>query len=216
MKSFHADSPSHRKSPSSNGGWFFHQVLGDCMGLINDQRWKDVRAQLHAYFTHAAVVKSRDFLSGFTIDYFHRFEAKETNPFKLQAVTSFSRFPFLATAEYLYGPLTEAEKDQLWTLGQRSLGLMVHILEGGVYRFGICRWLQPKQYRQLKEFEKDWTEFNETIVEARKSRDESPPVVEAWGAVDEGVVTKKEVSENFHMISTHCSNIVQSDDSNNE
>ncbi|KAJ5879745.1 Cytochrome P450 E-class group I [Penicillium solitum] len=193
VKSFHADSPSHRKSPSSNGGWFFHQVLGDCMGLINDQRWKDVRAQLHAYFTHAAVVKSRDFLSGFTIDYFHRFEAKETNPFKLQAVTSFSRFPFLATAEYLYGPLTEAEKDQLWTLGQRSLGLMVHILEGGVYRFGICRWLQPKQYRQLKEFEKDWTEFNETIVEARKSRDESPPVVEAWGAVDEGVVTKKEM-----------------------
>ncbi|KAJ5409554.1 Cytochrome P450 E-class group I [Penicillium crustosum] len=163
------------------------------MGLINDHRWKDVRAQLHAYFSHGAVVKSCDFLSDFTIDYFRRFEDKETNPTKLQAVTSFSRFPFLATAEYLYGPLTEAEKDQLWTLGQRSLAMMGHVLEGGVYRFGICRWLKPTQYRLLKEFEKDWTEFNETIVQARRSQGESPPVVEAWRAVDESVVTQKEM-----------------------
>lgn len=191
-------------------------MLGECMGLINDHRWKDVRAQLHAYFSHGAVVKSCDFLSDFTIDYFRRFEDKETNPTKLQAVTSFSRFPFLATAEYLYGPLTEAEKDQLWTLGQRSLAMMGHVLEGGVYRFGICRWLKPTQYRLLKEFEKDWTEFNETIVQARRSQGESPPVVEAWRAVDESVVTQKEVSEDFHMISTHCSNIAQLDDSNNE
>ncbi|KAJ5488072.1 Cytochrome P450 E-class group I [Penicillium expansum] len=127
------------------------------------------------------------------MDYFRCLETKEANTIKPQAVTSFSRFPFLATAEYIYGPLTETEKDRLWTLGQRSLTLMVHVLEGGVYRFGICRWLKPKQYLKLKEFEKDWTEFNEAIVEARKTQNKTPPVVEAWRAVDEGVVAKKEM-----------------------
>ncbi|KGO38979.1 Cytochrome P450, E-class, group I [Penicillium expansum] len=200
VKTFHADSSSHRKSPSSNGGWFFHQMLGDCMGLINDQRWKEVRAQLHTYFTHGAVIKSCDFISDFTMDYFRCLETKEANTIKPQAVTSFSRFPFLATAEYIYGPLTETEKDRLWTLGQRSLTLMVHVLEGGVYRFGICRWLKPKQYLKLKEFEKDWTEFNEAIVEARKTQNKTPPVVEAWRAVDEGVVAKKEMIQTMSEI----------------
>ncbi|KAJ5500818.1 Cytochrome P450 E-class group I [Penicillium expansum] len=65
------------------------------------------------------------------------------------------------------------------------------MLEGGSVSIRDCRWLKPKQYLKLKEFEKDWTEFNEAIVEARKTQNKTPPVVEAWRAVDEGVVARK-------------------------
>lgn len=173
------------------------------MGLINDQRWKDVRAQFHKYFTYDAVEQSYGFLSSFTEDYFRKLETKETkepNHIEPHPVASFSRFPFLATAEYLYGHLTETQKNELWTLGQRSLGIMVHVLEGGVYRFGISRFVKPKEYKTLKKFETDWKAFNEAIVEAKKTLVDPPPAVKAWRAVDEGVITKKEVSKFSHTV----------------
>ncbi|CAI7591028.1 unnamed protein product [Penicillium bialowiezense] len=195
LKDFHSDSALHKKSPSSNGGWFFHQLLGDCMGLINDHHWQAIRSQFHGYFTHSSIARSSSFLLGFTRDYFQHFAAQLA--IEVQPVTHFSSFPFFATAEYLYGPLSKAEKDELWALGQRNLALMGCVLMGGVYRSQVCRWSKPEAYRQLKSFEHDWAKFNKTIVQRRKElHGPSPPVVEAWKAVENGTVTRKEVWRN--------------------
>lgn len=191
LKDFHSDSALHKKSPSSNGGWFFHQLLGDCMGLINDHHWQAIRGQFHGAFTHLSISRSWSFLLSFTKTYFQHIAADIAEP---QPVTHFASFPFFATAEYLYGPLTQSERDELWGLGQRNLALMGCVLMGGAYRSQMCRWRKPEDYRRLKKFEDDWVIFNKAIVEARKDIDGPPsPVVEAWKAVDNGTVTRKEV-----------------------
>lgn len=191
LKHFHSDSALHKKSPSSNGGWFFHQLLGDCMGLINDHHWQAIRGQFNGAFTHLSITRSWSFLLSSTKSYLQHFAADVV---ELQPVTHFASFPFFATAEYLYGPLTQSERDELWGLGQRNLALMGCVLMGGVYRSQMCRWRNPEDYRRLKTFEDDWVNFNETIVEARKDIDGPlSPVVEGWKAVDNGTVTRKEV-----------------------
>lgn len=161
------------------------------MGLINDHHWQAIRGQFHGAFTHLSISRSWSFLLSFTKTYFQHIAADIAEP---QPVTHFASFPFFATAEYLYGPLTQSERDELWGLGQRNLALMGCVLMGGAYRSQMCRWRKPEDYRRLKKFEDDWVIFNKAIVEARKDIDGPPsPVVEAWKAVDNGTVTRKEV-----------------------
>ncbi|KKK25539.1 hypothetical protein P175DRAFT_0512147 [Aspergillus ochraceoroseus IBT 24754] len=191
IRAFHTDSASHSKSTSSNGGWMFHQILGDCMGLINGGRWKRIRAQYDPYFVHrVAMAHSGPILQNVeatlaSID--------GVDPTTLHVANSFSRFPFMATAEYLYGPLTDAEKEEVWSLGQRSLRLMGYVLSGSVYRFRLYHWLKPDTHRELLQFEEHWIGFNKRIYTTRQAYDPSLPIVTSWKEVVEGRITKKEM-----------------------
>ncbi|KAL4949376.1 cytochrome P450 [Aspergillus filifer] len=195
VRAFHSDSKSHAKSKSSNGGWLFHQLLGDCMGLVNGEPWKELRAQYNAAFVHRAVVDITPFLVHRADEYVKQIQQVDTGVIQLCAADAFSRYPFMATAEYLYGPLTESEKEELWSLGQRSLALMEKVLAGGVFRYKASRWLKPQVHKQLAAFEKDWTQFNERIVQTRGvSGPSSPAMVQAWeAAVGKGKVSKKQM-----------------------
>jgi hypothetical protein len=124
--------------------------------------------------------------------YLQQFETTDTGCVELHAANT-SRFPFMTTAEYIYGSLTDEEKEELWALGQRNLVLMGHVLSGGVYRFKLYQWLRPETYRRFKRFERDWCNFNERIVESRRLSHPLPPIVDAWKAVDDARVSKKEV-----------------------
>ncbi|RFU32823.1 hypothetical protein B7463_g3510, partial [Scytalidium lignicola] len=176
VKTFYTDSSVHSKSPSSNGGWLFHQLLGDCMGLINGKRWKQTRVQFDPYFTHRAVSMVSPQLELAVTKYLQQLEAKDAEYIELHA-TNTARFPFMTTAEYIFGPLTEIEKEELWSLGQRSLALMGNVLLGGLYRFKLYRWLRPRTYRQFKQFESDWTTFNERIINSRSFCYPLPPIM---------------------------------------
>ncbi|KAI9149055.1 Cytochrome P450 monooxygenase tcpC [Paramyrothecium foliicola] len=191
VKAFHTDSADHEKSEGSNGGWLFHQLLGDCMGLINGTRWKKVRANFHSYFTHGTVAQNGSEISTAVKDYIKQLEAQSTGSLELHADNT-ARFPFMATAEHLYGPLTHDEKEELWTLGQRSLGMMGSVLAGGAYRFKLYPLLKPETYKRFRKFEDDWTAFNQRICDTRRSHTPQPPIVEAWRAVEIGEVSKKE------------------------
>lgn len=165
------------------------------MGLINGEPWREIRALLNEPFVHRTVTETTPFLMHVAEEYLQQIEQKDTSVVQLCAADSFSRFPFMATAEYLYGPMEDFEKKDLWSLGQQSLALMGKVLTGGVFRLEACRWLKPRVHKQLTEFEENWTAFNEHIVRTRRASGQlSPVVVQAWEAVDEGKVSKKEVS----------------------
>ena len=127
---------------------------------------------------------ARDFLEGIKIS-----SGAEICP-----AESFARFPFMATADYLYGPLENSEKEDLWAFGQQSLSLMGNVLAGGVCRLEAARWLRPQVNRRLKEFERNWSNFNVRIVNRKQASGQtSLPIVQAWKAVDKGEVSNKEV-----------------------
>ncbi|KAJ6101986.1 hypothetical protein N7486_004413 [Penicillium sp. IBT 16267x] len=194
VKAFHSDSPSHSKSTSSNGGWLFHQLLGDCMGLINGRRWKRTRSQFDPYFMHRTVASHSNNVDIAAAEYLRSLRSKQSEDIELHAAAEFCRFPFMTTAEYIYGPLDRNEKEELWSLGQRSLGLMGTVLSGGVYRFGLCQLLKPRTNFQLKRFQADWIAFNKVIVDSREANHrQHPPIVEAWKSVEEGHISTNEM-----------------------
>ena len=165
------------------------------MGLVNGEPWKELRAQFNTSFVHRAVADITPLLVHRAAEYVKRIQQTGTGVVQLCAADAFSRFPFMATAEYLYGPLTDSEKEELWSLGQRSLALMRKVLAGGVIRYEASRWLKPQVHKQLTGFENDWARFNERIVRTRGSSSPSSPVmVQAWeAAVNKGKVSKKQV-----------------------
>ncbi|KAJ5665118.1 uncharacterized protein N7477_007566 [Penicillium maclennaniae] len=182
------------KAKSSNGGWLFHELLGNCMGLINGDRWKKIRAQFNHLFIHHAVASISNHVELAASRYLQTIEAKGDESVEVHAANDFSRFPFMTTAEYLYGPLTDDEKEELWSLGQQSLGLMGNVLSGGLYRFSLCQWAKPKSSQQLQSFQTRWRIFNEKMAESRGVSDHEPPaIVEAWKGVEIGDVSAEEV-----------------------
>ncbi|GFF56480.1 cytochrome P450 734A1 [Aspergillus udagawae] len=204
VKRFHIDSVTHSKARSSNGGWLFHQLLGVCMGLINGQRWKRIRAQFDPWFVQSAIARLADQPTQYAADYIERLE-KTLNPgengsFVVHAAQTFSRFPFMANAEYIYGPLDDDEKEEIWALGQRSLAMMAHVLSGGVHRYKIYRWLKPGTYRQLVEFERDWSSFNERMYNKQRCSDTTRPIVPVWTEVLSGNIPKMELVQTLSEI----------------
>ena len=119
VRTFHSDSHSHEKARSSNGGWLFHQLLGECLGLVNGQAWKGLRASFGPAFTHASVAsefarvdsQARKYID----DIPHQPHTTLGTDRSLTAgvAEAVSAFPFFCTAEHLYGSRTPEGKSKL-------------------------------------------------------------------------------------------------------
>ncbi|KAF2501669.1 cytochrome P450 [Lophium mytilinum] len=192
VRAFHSDSDQHEKSPSSNGGWFFHQLLGDCMGLINGSRWKSVRGEFQHAFTHRAVMNMSSSISQYACDYVNDICSKSSDPMTVHAASALAEFPFFCTAEAVYGPLSGGEKDELWALGQRNLALMRYVLAGGIYRFAICRLFCTSAAKELDAFRRDWSAFNERIYQTRRTSSSTVLIVSIWRLVKDGTMKECE------------------------
>ena len=107
-----------------------------------------------------------------------------------------SRFPFFCTAEHLYGPLTGAERERLWSIGQKSLGLMGRVLSGGLFRYDFAKRFCSSAVREFDDFSSLWTMFNEEAYQSRKGTPSPspPPIVALWQAQLDGRVAKEEVN----------------------
>lgn len=164
------------------------------MGLINGERWKRSRVEFNSHFIRRAIAEISPKLELDAAKYAQHLKGENNNGVDLMIhAGNIGRFPFMTTAEYIYGPLTDGEKEKLWLLGQRSLGLMGKVLSGGVYRFKVSQYLRPWTYQTLKVFERDWVTFNEQIYVSRKGCFQEPPIVSIWECLAEGKVSKQEV-----------------------
>ncbi|KID66095.1 cytochrome P450 monooxygenase, partial [Metarhizium hybridum] len=191
VRAFHTDSSFHNKAQSSNAGWLFHQLLGECMGLINGTRWNKVRSEFGPAFIHSAVVQKALDISKDAKRFIGNFG---TSPvLTMHAASTVSRFPFFCTASHLYGELSCEEQLELWELGQRNLQMMGHILSGGLFRFPIARYFHRSAAHRLASFSHDWTQFNRRIYHKRLNNGFQPPIVSIWQKVIDGTLTEEEV-----------------------
>ncbi|KAG6039050.1 hypothetical protein E4U19_007548 [Claviceps sp. Clav32 group G5] len=192
VRAFHADSSRHNKARSSNAGWLFHQLLGECMGLISGARWVKVRSEFESAFSHSAITMKAAEVSNDARCYVDKLEERRSSPFTVQAAEAVARFPFFCTATHLYGELSEEERNELWELGQRNLKMMGRVLSGGFYRFSIARWLYRSAVQDLESFLCDWTRFNERVYEKKVSCGAKTPIVSVWKKVMDGDLTREE------------------------
>ena len=194
IRTFYSDSDSHNKARSSNAGWMFHQLLGDCMGLVNGPRWKRLRTEFQPDFLRRSILRTTPNISKDAKGFVETMVSSDMESLTVRAATAVSGFPFFCTAEYLYGPLSKTEKELLWAIGQSSLGLMGYVLSGGLFRFGISRVVNRAAIRDLNKFEAQWADFNHQIYLSRLKESPPPPIVPLWQLVLGSEVATRDVS----------------------
>lgn len=193
IRAFHSDSNKHEKARSSNAGWLFHQLMGDCMGLINGTRWKKLRSEFEAPFLHRNVIDASPIVDHSAAEYMETIGNGHADEFVMEAARIVSRYPFFSVAQWLYGPLSEDEKEVLWEIGSKSLSMMGYVLSGGLFRFSIAPYLYRKTMRDLEDFRTAWTAFNETMYHSRSSLERRFPIVGIWQGVIDNAISKQEV-----------------------
>ncbi|QGA13934.1 hypothetical protein EYB26_001586 [Talaromyces marneffei] len=199
VRVFHIDSTFHHKSASSNAGWFFHELLGDCMGFVNGERWKQLRSKVNQHFTHEALTQSTDALNDTVRNYLMTITADQVkdetkNQVTLHVASALGKLVFYCTAERIYGPMTTDEKDELWSIGEQRFPLLRFALAGPAYRFGVFSSLCMQAKTELAEFQTNWFAFNEKMYESRRTlASRGQFIVPLWESMQENRIGKNEL-----------------------
>lgn len=199
VRVFHTDSTFHHKPASCNAGWFFHELLGDCMGFINDGRWKQLRLNVNQYFTHETITQSTDALNDTVRNYLMMITADQIkdepkNQFKLHVASGLGKLVFYCTAERIYGLMTTHERNELWALGEQRFPLLRFALAGPAYRFSILSSLCKQARTELATFQTKWFAFNKKMYESRRTH-ASPGqfIVPLWESMQMNSIGKNEL-----------------------
>lgn len=169
VKKFYFDSSTLEKAKSSNGGWVFHQLLGDCLGLISGERWVKLRKRFeHANFDQPSAQSriKRALLQAKSQvrDLFLENLGGEDGSIRVSILATTARFPFIYTASIIYGDLNDDDIEELWTLGQLRMSIMRFVLRGGIYRSRVSWILRPQMRTELRTFQRRWHQFNERMA----------------------------------------------------
>lgn len=165
------------------------------MGQINDESWTALHGDLEPKFTLEA---ARERFAG-TVAAAERFlrqlkgEGSTEEVLRVEAADTFKAFPFLRTADIIYGPMTAEETDRLWHMAVCRMGLLLYIIKGGVYRFWVSKYVDRKSYRKLRSFKNGWLAFNQGMFQ--KGREERPQALiqRLWPAVVDNILTREQV-----------------------
>ncbi len=202
VKCFFSDSQAHGKAASSNGGWVFHQLLGDCLGLVNGERWARLRKRMEqegfdrqtAYERLPSAVKfAREYVQELPSMYA---SSRSRGQLSISVARATARFPLFYMARTIYGPLNEQQEEELWTIGQQHAALMRYVVRGGIYRFSASWFLVPQMRRELITLREAWRRFNERMYAIRCSEKKSfPAMIEPlWEHALQSAATEAEVS----------------------
>lgn len=112
------------------------------------------------------------------------------------AANTFMRFPLFHTAHVLYGSMTEASKQEFWSIGQTRLALLRYVIAGGIHRFKVSKWVNKSASQELDAFQKRWYEFNNRMYENALTSSPTAPIVALWQSVLDGKSSKTEVTLN--------------------
>ncbi|EFY94492.2 Cytochrome P450 CYP5334A1 [Metarhizium robertsii ARSEF 23] len=196
LRIFSSDGEKHGKH--SNMGWFLDQLLGRCIGFLQGEEWKQKRQIFYPTFSHdkiaARINLTESAANKFTEDlpFVHSDGYIETGPRKtvsFRVADGFRKFPLDVTASIIYGTMTNAERDDLWTLAEKRLALWPFTILGGPYRFSWGSWFDRKSYSLLNEYTIEWRNYNDRIVETRRASGIKTPVVLIYDAYEAGDIT---------------------------
>ena len=177
------------------------------MGLINGDKWRKTRRTFEPAFTHSAVSArisdtfddAKLFVNSlFPSTVKDKEDSSSTGNggehFVLHAASSFAKFPFFFTAEIIYGRLSDAEKAELWELGQLRIALLRFILKGGPYLFGAVRLYDHAASKELSQFQEKWAAFNRSLAASRARNTPVPPIVSYWAEYEKQGIPLRQAS----------------------
>ena len=137
------------------------KVLGKCVGLVSGQEWKDLRAVSGTAFSHNNVSSYVNLFQKRVKNYLRDCAKRgRLHDGLIDPVEDLKMLPFLAVADVIYGELSPSMERALQDLAPIHERLFTHVIQGGLSRFELSRFLPTKFNRTLREFETKWKAFN--------------------------------------------------------
>ena len=198
FKHFGSDANDHGKPHNMNFGWYVGQVLGQCLGFQNGQEWVRMRKIFDPTFTHSAAVTRIETVESAARKYVENLprlaKSISDKSFTISLGEAFTKFPYFLTASVIFGPMTETEEDDLWRITQTRSALSLYLFSGGPYRFATAASLFDRgAVQRLRDFENQWEQFVARIVQTRRARGETLPIIGYWEQYESRNMTLPEV-----------------------
>ncbi len=176
------------------------QLLGQCVGLISRDMWKDVRSATEGPFSTTASSSNISLITSRTRSHFCDLEAQPNGRLSrdlLDPVQDLKMLPFWIIADIIYGGLCETEQKELKSLIPLREGLWQRMIAGGATRFGWRKFLPGKANAELLEWKKRWARFNDeaangSLAQARFGRSASP-INNMYKAVRQRTITHEQL-----------------------
>ncbi|KAK0758273.1 hypothetical protein N5P37_009575 [Trichoderma harzianum] len=190
VQAFYKDSHNHIKASDNNAGWLFGELLGSCVGVVSQKRWVRVRAPFEHHFTRPASLQ-RTLLLLNEARVFLQSMNKDNNSTTINVTDDLKYCPFFMVASIFFGPLSAAQRHEIYTIGPLREALFRDAFSGGINRYAFAKYLPGSAMPKLREFQRRWEDF------VKRSHDEATfssggAIVSLLEAVERGGLSKEE------------------------
>lgn len=170
------------------------QVLGQCVGLVSGEDWRNVRAITEVPFQHKAVKDYVFSVQSCVQQYMQDLhEHGRLSQGILDPAGDMKMLPFFVVAEIIYGDLTPDMVTDLRRLAPNREHLFKYVIAGGLARYSWSRFLPTAANRALRDFRQDWRAFNQRVLNRARHVNPHPPIVEMYTAVYDGTITEEQL-----------------------
>lgn len=202
VQALYTNASDHAKASAANTGWLLSQIMGQGAGLINGQRWINLRKELDRHFSHKVSLTMVGTLNENAKAYVQnmvqysiadRLEKNGKERFVVNAAQALTRYPYYEIANMFYSDLNQQEMDRLWDLGQLFTKAFARVIDGGINRSRLTKWLNTDDWKLTKSYIDQWEEFNASAFKRRIDAGINDQVVELFQAAEAGKVDREEV-----------------------
>ena len=191
MQEFYKDSHMHIKATDNNSGWLFGELLGSCVGLVSQQRWRRVRQPFECHFTRSASTRrSKSFIK--EADEFLSTLNSSKNECIINTTNDLKYCPFFMVASIFFGDLNTKQRNTLYKLGPLREELFRETFMGGVNRYAIAKYLPGSAMPRLYNFQRSWEAFARSSCDEAKQKGNAV-IVSLWESMEKGDMSMQEV-----------------------
>ncbi|KJZ70089.1 hypothetical protein HIM_10516 [Hirsutella minnesotensis 3608] len=190
------DSHLHVKGESMDSGWLCGEVLGHCLGLLNQADWDTVRAPFVNTFHRSQSSSYLPLIQRRVEKHFNSLEETRGQSDKLLLITPSKHLkllPLWILCDILYGDLTTAMELQFEEIIPLREALWCQVMSGGISRYSPSRFLPISTNKRLRMFKEEWARFNDQAYNRAKQLYPNHPIVSLYDAVEQGVMSKTQL-----------------------
>ncbi|PSN62340.1 cytochrome P450 [Corynespora cassiicola Philippines] len=175
------DSDQHSKAENMGSGYLMSRILGQCVGLLNGQSWRQLRRKFDPPFMHQGATRLIPKMLVMTESHLERvFTDPSAKEGKLDPVADFLLLPFLMIAVVIYGDLCDSQISWLQKWSPKREKLFAYALMGGLPRFSFSKWLPTEANKCMAEWEEVWGKFNDDAYNGSKKHGQDTLLVRLY------------------------------------
>jgi hypothetical protein len=187
----------HVKATDNNSGWLFGELLGSCVGVVSQGRWRRLRKPFDSHFTRSAsVMKVRPFITE-TTKFLESIKnnGQEGGCIIINAANDLKYCPFFMVASIFFGELTAETRNELAMLGPPREALFRDAFKGGIGRYAIGKYLPGSAMLRLRDFQRRWASLvRRAYEEADAGKWNAAAMGDLWMAMENGDISMQEAS----------------------